>query len=77
MYQSLAFALPHFNLRLALDRGVADGVHEALAADAHLPLAPPLVLPPLPARHPANLSSLDMASAYSPILPKDSSTYRV
>ena len=43
------FPLPHFYLRLALDGGVADGVHEALAADPHLPLAPPLVLPPLTA----------------------------
>ena len=50
MYQSLAFALPHLYLRLALNRRVADGVDEALAADAHLPLAPPLILPPLPAR---------------------------
>ena len=57
------FPLPHLNLRLALNRGVANGVHEALAADAHFPLAPALVLPPLPSRRSAELSSVDMADS--------------
>ena len=50
LYELPLFPLPHLYLRLALNRRVADGVHEALAADAHLPLAPSLVLPPLAAR---------------------------
>ena len=64
------FPLPHLYLRLALNRRVADGVHEALAADAHLALAPPLVLPPLTTRG-ASLNRHHLTSNLpEPILPQ-------